>query len=156
MQDNMPSCTLLDGFSRELHSANYCWGISIKSPRAYFMDSGAIPRMQLLKSAPCGNLKSTLVAPSLAPAAYCVCKLRWNLAVSGPHVLATMVPGCTWSSCFVRGLKSMVQVHKSTPVAPSSPLRWQPYFGSEIHGPGIQVDSGRTFKLAPAATVLWV
>jgi hypothetical protein len=27
------------------------------------------------------------------------------------------------------GLKSMAQVCKSTPVAPSSPLRWQPYLG---------------------------
>jgi hypothetical protein len=54
------------------------------------------------------------------------------------------------------GLKSMAQVHKLTPVAPSSPLRWQPYLRSEIHGPGTQVDSGRTFKLALAATVPWV
>jgi hypothetical protein len=59
MQDNMPSCTLLSGFSRELHFADYSWGISIKSPRAYFIRSGAIPRMQLLKSATRGNLKST-------------------------------------------------------------------------------------------------
>jgi hypothetical protein len=94
----MPSCTLLGGFSLELHSADYSWGISIKSPRAYFIDSVAIPRRQLLKSAPCGNLKSTPVAPSLAPAAYYVCKLQWNLAVSGPRVLAMMVPSCTWSS----------------------------------------------------------
>jgi hypothetical protein len=95
MQDNMPSCTLLGGFSRELHSADYSWGISIKSPRAYFINSGAIPRRQLVKSAPCGNFKSTLVAPSPTPAAYYVCKLRWNLAVSGPRVLATMVPSYT-------------------------------------------------------------
>jgi hypothetical protein len=27
------------------------------------------------------------------------------------------------------------------------------YLGSEIYGPGTQVDSGRTFKPAPAATV---
>jgi hypothetical protein len=27
------------------------------------------------------------------------------------------------------------------------------YLGSEIHGAGTQVDSGRTFKLAPTATV---
>jgi hypothetical protein len=40
MQDNMPSCMLLDGFSWELHSADYSWGISIKSPRAYFINSG--------------------------------------------------------------------------------------------------------------------
>jgi hypothetical protein len=59
MQDNMPSCTLLGGFSRELHSADYSWGISNKSPRAYFINSGAIPRRQLLKSATRGNLKST-------------------------------------------------------------------------------------------------
>jgi hypothetical protein len=32
MQDNMPFCMLLGGFSLELHSANYSWGISIKSP----------------------------------------------------------------------------------------------------------------------------
>jgi hypothetical protein len=32
MQDNMPSCTLLGGFSRELQYADYSWGISIKSP----------------------------------------------------------------------------------------------------------------------------
>jgi hypothetical protein len=31
-----------------------------------------------------------------------------------------------------------------------------PYLVSEIHGPGTQVDSGRTFKPAPAATVPWV
>jgi hypothetical protein len=59
MQDNMPSCTLYGGFSRELHSADYSWGISIKSPRAYFINSGAIPRRQLLKSTARGNLKST-------------------------------------------------------------------------------------------------
>jgi hypothetical protein len=40
MQDNMPSCTLLNGFSRELHSADYSWVISIQSPRAYFINSG--------------------------------------------------------------------------------------------------------------------
>jgi hypothetical protein len=50
----------------------------------------------------------------------------------------------------------MAQVHKSTPVAPSSPLRWQPYLGSEIHGPGTQVDFGRTFKPPMAAIVPWV
>jgi hypothetical protein len=35
MQDNMPSCTLLGGFSRELHSADYSWGISIKLVLGY-------------------------------------------------------------------------------------------------------------------------
>jgi hypothetical protein len=40
----------------------------------------------------------------------------------------------------------MAQVHKSTPLAPSSPLRWHPYLGSEIHGPGTQVDFGRASK----------
>jgi hypothetical protein len=50
----------------------------------------------------------------------------------------------------------MAQVHKSTPVAPSSPLWWQSYLGSEIHGPGTQVDFGRTFKPALAAIVPWV
>jgi hypothetical protein len=40
MQDNMPSCMLLGEFSRELHSADYYWGISIKSPRVYFINSG--------------------------------------------------------------------------------------------------------------------
>jgi hypothetical protein len=45
---------------------------------------------------------------------------------------------------------------KSTLVAPSSPLRWQPYLGSEIHGPGTQVDFGRTFKPTLAAIVPWV
>jgi hypothetical protein len=50
----------------------------------------------------------------------------------------------------------MAQVHKSIPVAPSSPLWWQPYLGSEIHGPGTQVDFGRTFKPALAAIVPWV
>jgi hypothetical protein len=49
MQNNMLSCTLIGGFSRELHSADYPWGISIKSPRTYFINSGAIPRRQLLK-----------------------------------------------------------------------------------------------------------
>jgi hypothetical protein len=81
-----------------------------------------------------------------------------------------MEPSCKWPLCpgndgtelhvvftlYTLSLKSMAQVHKSTPVAPSSPLRWQPYLGSEIHGPGTQVDSGRTFKPAPAATVPWV
>jgi hypothetical protein len=52
-------CTLLDGFSRELHSVDYSWGISIKSPRVYFINSGAILRRQLLKSATHNNLKST-------------------------------------------------------------------------------------------------
>jgi hypothetical protein len=47
----------------------------------------------------------------------------------------------------------MAQVHKSTPVAPSSPLRWHPYLGSEIHGPNKQVDFGRTFKPTPVAQV---
>jgi hypothetical protein len=50
---------LLSGFSRELHSADYSWGTSIKSPRVYFINSGAIPRGHLLKSATHGNLKST-------------------------------------------------------------------------------------------------
>jgi hypothetical protein len=50
---------LLGGFSRELHSTDYSWGISIKSPRAYFINSGAIPRRQVLKSAMHSNLKST-------------------------------------------------------------------------------------------------
>jgi hypothetical protein len=50
----------------------------------------------------------------------------------------------------------MAQVHKSTTVAPSSPLRWQPYLGPEIHVPGTQVDSGRTFKLTLTTTVPWV
>jgi hypothetical protein len=31
-----------------------------------------------------------------------------------------------------------------------------PYLGSEIHGPGKQVDYGRTFKTALAAIVPWV
>jgi hypothetical protein len=157
-------CTLLDRFSRELHSVDYSWGISIKSPLAYFINSGAIQRRQLLKSAmrgnltstsisrilksaPCGNLKSTPVASSPASVAYYVCKLRWNLAVSGPRVLATMEPSCTWSSCSVPwvqvpyvltlrtlGLKSMAQVHKLTPVAPSSPLLKDRY--SEPEGGG--------------------
>jgi hypothetical protein len=51
-------CLLLSGFSWELHSTDYSWGISIKSPRVYFINSGAIPRKQLLKSATRGNLKS--------------------------------------------------------------------------------------------------
>jgi hypothetical protein len=38
---------------------------------------------------------STTSPPSVA---YYVRKLRWNLAVSGPRVLATMEPSCTWSS----------------------------------------------------------
>jgi hypothetical protein len=62
MYDNMPAthlCMLLGGFSRELHSADYFWGISIKSPRVYFINSGAISRRQLLKSATRINLKST-------------------------------------------------------------------------------------------------
>jgi hypothetical protein len=62
MQDNMPTthpCMLLGGFSRELDSVDNSWAISIKSPRAYFVNSRAIPRKQLLKSAPRNNLKST-------------------------------------------------------------------------------------------------
>jgi hypothetical protein len=114
-------CTLLGGFSWELHYADYSWGISIKSPRAYFINSGVIPRRQLLKSAPCGNLKSTPVAPSPPLAAYYVCKLRWNLAVSGPRVLATMVPAA-------RGLHTL-------------------YLGSEIHGPCTQVDYSRNLQV---------
>jgi hypothetical protein len=51
----------------------------------------------------------------------------------------------------------MAQVRKMTPVAPSSPLRWQPYLGSEIHGLGTQADSGRTLKLTLVApsSPLW-
>jgi hypothetical protein len=30
------------------------------------------------------------------------------------------------------------------------------YLGSEIHGPGTQVDSGRTYKSTMVATVPWV
>jgi hypothetical protein len=41
-------------------------------------------------------------------------------------------------------------------MGPSTLSTRAPYLGSEIHGPGTQVDSGRTFKLAPAATVPWV
>jgi hypothetical protein len=62
MYDYLPTthlCMLLGAFSRELHSADYSWGISIESPRVYFINSGAIPRKQLLKSATRGNLKST-------------------------------------------------------------------------------------------------
>jgi hypothetical protein len=152
-------CTLLGGFSWELHSADYSWGISIKSPRAYFINSGAIPRRQLLKSTPCGNFKSTPVASSPASEAYYVCKLRWNLAVSGPRVLVTMEPSCKWSSRYVPwvqvplvltlrtlGLKSMAQVHKSTPVAPSSSLWRQSYLGSGIHRSGTQAHSGGTSR----------
>jgi hypothetical protein len=40
-----------------------------------------------------------------------------------------------------------------TPVAPSCALRWQPYLGSKIHGPGTEVDFGRNFKPALAAIV---
>jgi hypothetical protein len=55
---------------------------------------------RILKSVLRDNLKSTPVAPSPTSAGYCVCvcKLWWNLAVSGPQVLSTMVPSCTWSS----------------------------------------------------------
>jgi hypothetical protein len=62
MWDYLPTthlCTLLGGFSRELHSADYSWGIPIKAPRVYFINSGAIPRRQLLKSATRDNLKLT-------------------------------------------------------------------------------------------------
>jgi hypothetical protein len=59
MQDNMPLCMLLGGFSQELHSPDYSWGISIKSPRAYFINSGAIQGRQLLQYATHDNLKST-------------------------------------------------------------------------------------------------
>jgi hypothetical protein len=44
------------------------------------------------------------------------------------------------------GLKSMAQVHKSTPVAPSSSLLQQLYLGSEIHGSGTQAHSGGTSR----------
>jgi hypothetical protein len=156
MQDNMTSCTLLGEFSRELHSADYSWGISVNSPRAYFINSGAIPRRQFLKSAPCGNLKSTPVAPSPAPAAYCMCKLRWNQVVSGP-----LASWQRWSLA-ARGLHALYHGSKYPKYSsrlrsqPSSTLRWQLYLGSEIHGLGTQVDSGRTSKPAPAATVSWV
>jgi hypothetical protein len=39
-------------------------------------------------------------------------------------------------------------------MGPSTLSTRAPYLGSEIHGPGTQVDSGHTFKLAPAATYL--
>jgi hypothetical protein len=71
---------------------------------------------RILKSAPRGNLKSTLVASSPTSVAYYVCKLRWNIAVSGPHVLATMVPSRSGGNSTL-GLKSMAQVLKPTPVA---------------------------------------
>jgi hypothetical protein len=66
----------------------------------------------------------------------------------GPSTLSTRAP--------YLGLKSMAPVRKSTSVAPSSPLRWQPYLGSEIHGLGTQADSGRTLKPALATTVPWI
>jgi hypothetical protein len=39
---------------------------------------------------------------------------------------------------------------------PSTLSTRTPYLGSEIHGPGTQVDSGRTFKSTTVATVPWV
>jgi hypothetical protein len=50
----------------------------------------------------------------------------------------------------------MAQVRKSTPVVPSSPLRWHPYLGSEIHGLGTQARSGGncTLGLKSMAQVL--
>jgi hypothetical protein len=42
MQDNMLTthpCTLLGGFSRDLHSVDYSWGISTKPPQAYNTES---------------------------------------------------------------------------------------------------------------------
>jgi hypothetical protein len=60
----------------------------------------------------------------------------------GPSTLSTQVH---YGGNRTLGLKSMAQVHKLTPVAPSSPLWWKPYHGSEIHGQGTQVDFGRTF-----------
>jgi hypothetical protein len=41
-------------------------------------------------------------------------------------------------------------------MGPSTLSTRAPYLGSEIHGPGTQVDFGRTFKPALAAIVPWV
>jgi hypothetical protein len=42
-------CTLLGGLSRELHSADYSWGISTKLPRAYNTESRELqPRIGML------------------------------------------------------------------------------------------------------------
>jgi hypothetical protein len=38
-------------------------------------------------------------------------------------------------------------------MGPSTLSTRAPYLGSEIHGPGTQVDSGRTFKSTPVAQV---
>jgi hypothetical protein len=63
----------------------------------------------------------------------------------GPSTLSTRVR--------TLGLKSMAQVHKSTPVAPSSPLRWYPYLGlktmAQIHKLTLTVD----LKPTPVAQV---
>jgi hypothetical protein len=49
----------------------------------------------------------------------------------------------------------MAQVHKLTPVAPSSSLLRQPYLGYEINGPGTQVDfNGRNLKPTPTEKLL--
>jgi hypothetical protein len=41
-------------------------------------------------------------------------------------------------------------------MGPSTLSTRAPYLGSEIHGPGTQVDSGRTFKSTTVATIPWV
>jgi hypothetical protein len=41
-------------------------------------------------------------------------------------------------------------------MGPSTLSTRAPYLGSEIHGPGTQLDSGRTFKPALAAIIPWV
>jgi hypothetical protein len=41
-------------------------------------------------------------------------------------------------------------------MGPSTLSTHTPYLGSEIHGPGTQVDFGRTFKSTTVALVPWV
>jgi hypothetical protein len=70
-------------------------------------------------------------------------------SLASSFLMASHQSSARWRRCCRLGVPL-----GSTPVAPSSPLRWQPYLGTEIHGLGTQADFGRNLKPAPAAKLL--
>jgi hypothetical protein len=55
MQDNMPSCMLLDGFSRELHSADSSWVLQVTM--SLFHQLGGCPKEAVSKVRSARQLK---------------------------------------------------------------------------------------------------
>jgi hypothetical protein len=144
MQDNMLTthrCTLLGGFSRELHYVDYSWvyqpnhhGLTTLnlegSSHEFCILSFRRSTMSSVHYIP-GALATALGVPSFRGHNGCIPRRQSQAHSCGKSTMS---------------LKSMAQVHKLTPVAPSSSLLQQPYLGSEIHGSGTQVHSSGTSR----------